>query len=505
MVAAGFRLVTRGGVRYCEGIPPRHPKTTGPRMTPRPVHWHQGMFLRPQHFQAADRHAARVAAQNARLDRWHGWGLRRCTLDADALAAFRLVVRDLEARFRDGTTVTLPEDAPLPDLDLKDTFAGRTTLDVFLAVPKFRPGTSTGTASPATAPARFKVATVSVDDENTGQGPQPIAFRAPDVRFLVGDDDQAGYDVLPLVRLEKSERAEATPRVAGGFIPPVLACDAWPGLQAEVLQSSFFRLGKKIEVLAAQVTSRGISFDSSSPGDVRRMHQLGRMNEGHSVLGHVGFVPGVHPEDAFLEMCRLVGQLAIFGRDARPPELPRYDHDDLGGCFWKLKQYLDALLNEVEDPAYQERPFIGTGLRMQVALESEWLESGWQMYLGVRSDVTPDECARMLTRPERLGMKIGSSDRVDIIFTKGQEGLRFTHCPRPPRDLPSAPNLTYFEVSRESATNEWSHVMKAKTLAIRIQERDVVGNIDGQRELRIRSGGQTVLFAFTLYLVPAVR
>ena len=66
------------------------------------------------------------------------------------------------------------------------------------------------------------------------------------------------------------------------------------------------------------------------------------------------------------------------------PVLPRYDHDDLGGCFWKLKQYLDALLGEVEDPAYQERPFIGTGLRMQVALESAWLESGWQMFLGVR-------------------------------------------------------------------------------------------------------------------------
>jgi type VI secretion system protein ImpJ len=108
----------------------------------------------------------------------------------------------------------------------------------------------------------------------------------------------------------------------------------------------------------------------------------------------------------------------------------------------------------------------------------------------------------MLTRPERLGMKIGSSDRVDTIFTRGQEGLRFTPSPLPPRDLPSAPNLTYFDVSRESATNEWAHVQKMKTLAIRIQERDVVGSIDGQRDLTIRTGGQTTTFSFTLYLVP---
>jgi type VI secretion system protein ImpJ len=111
----------------------------------------------------------------------------------------------------------------------------------------------------------------------------------------------------------------------------------------------------------------------------------------------------------------------------------------------------------------------------------------------------------MLLRPERLGMKIGSSDRVDTIFTKGQEGLRFTHAPRPPRDLPAAPNLTYFEVSRESSTNEWAHVQKMKTLAVRIQERDVVGSIDGQKELTIRTGGQTTTFSFTLYLIPSAK
>jgi type VI secretion system protein ImpJ len=478
-------------------------------MTPRPVHWHEGMFLRPHHFQAAERHAARLLADNVALVRSHAWGLGRCVIDPEALGGFRLVVRGLDARFRDGTTISLPDDAPAPDLDLKPAFADRTSLDVYIAIPKWRPGQPNLHTATATAPARFTAAPLPVDDENTGVNPQPVQFRAPNVRVLLGDEDRSGYESLSICRLEKSERAEATPKLATGFIPPVLACDAWPALQNDILQQVFFRLNKKIEVLAAQVTSRGISFDSHSPGDAKRMQQLSRMNEGHSVLSHVAFTPGVHPADAYLELCRIVGQLSVFGAEARPPELPRYDHDDLGGCFWKVKQYIDALLGDVEEPAYQERPFIGTGLRMQVALESAWLEAGWQMFLGVRAGVTSEECVKMLTRPERLGMKIGSSDRVDTIFTRGQEGLKFTPAPRPPRDLPAPaagpPSQTYFEVSRESSTNEWAHVVKAKTLAIRVAEQDVVGSIDGQRTLTIRTGGQTNTFTFTLYLVPTTR
>jgi type VI secretion system protein ImpJ len=474
-------------------------------MTPKPLHWHEGLFLRPHHLQAADRFTARLVDQNTRFAQWHAWGYRRCVVDEAALGGFRFVVRELEARFRDGTSVRLPDDAPLPDIDLKPALTGRTSLDLFLAVPTVRPGQPNVASATATNPARYKVHNVPTEDENTGVNPQALNYRSYDVRVLTGDDDRSGYEVLPLARLEKADRPEATPQMAVSFIPPVLSCDCWPVLQQKILQDVYSRLNKKIEVVAGQVKSRGITFDSHSQGDSRRMHQLDRMNEGYAVLGHLGFVPGIHPIDAYQELTRLIGQLSVFGRDARPPALPRYDHDDLGTGFWKLKQYLDDLLNQVEDPAYEERPFVGSGLQMRVQLEPQWLESGWQMYLGARSNVPTEDCVKMLLRPERLGMKIGSSDRVDTIFTKGQEGLRFTHAPRPPRDLPAAPNLTYFEVSRESSTNEWAHVQKMKTLAVRIQERDVVGSIDGQKELTIRTGGQTTTFSFTLYLIPSAK
>jgi type VI secretion system protein ImpJ len=228
------------------------------------------------------------------------------------------------------------------------------------------------------------------------------------------------------------------------------------------------------------------------------------MNEAYALLHVLGFAKGVHPLPAYAELCRLVGQLSIFGAQKRPPDLPRYDHDDLGGCFYRVKQYIDTLLDIVQEPEYKERPFIGAGLRMQVSLEPSWLEPIWQVFVGVQAggNTSTEEVIRLLTKAGQLDMKIGSSDRVDEIFRLGQAGLRFAHSPRPPRNLPATAGLTYFQVSREASLEEWANVKRELTLAIRLNETRVVGNIQGQRILTVRSGGQNTTLQFTLYLVP---
>ncbi len=88
-------------------------------MAKRAVHWYEGMFLRPQHFQAADRFARdRVREAEDWLRPYH-WGLRAIEFDEDAIANYSLVIRSCQARFKDGTTVNIPEEATLAPVDLK--------------------------------------------------------------------------------------------------------------------------------------------------------------------------------------------------------------------------------------------------------------------------------------------------------------------------------------------------------------------------------------------------
>jgi type VI secretion system protein ImpJ len=433
----------------------------------------------------------------------HDWGVRAIDLEREALANHRFVVHSLRARLRDGALVSVPEDGELVVLDLKPAFERSGSVTVFLALPLVHIGRANTSDGPGEG-ARYHLDAQELEDENTGVNPQRIPVRLLNLRLLLSTQDHTGYEVLPLARIEKSPRAEARPQLDEAYIPPVLACDAWPPLQTGILQAVYDRVGKKLDLLTEQVQARHITFDSHAQGERMLFEQLRVLNEAAALLGVIAFAEGIHPLPAYTELCRLVGRLAIFGEGRRVPALPSYDHDDLGGCFHAVKHYLDDLLDAFVEPAYKERAFVGAGLRMQVALEPLWLESGWQMFIGVESPLEAEETVRLLTRPGQLDMKVGSSDRVDAIFRLGQAGMKFTHAAQRPAALPQRPGLNYFQINREAQHAEWLNVQKSLTLAIRLNETRIAGNIQDQRALTINmGGGQTTTLAFTLFVVTA--
>jgi type VI secretion system protein ImpJ len=458
------------------------------------------MFLGPQHLQAAQRYEA---SQRRKGDRWgvrYNWGLRSLELNHEALANHRLEVHSVQACLPDGALVDLPEDGPLPTLDFREALEGERTLRVFLALPSFRLGSANAPDDGSAEGARYLQETQELEDENTGLYPQPIRVRLLNVKFLLSTQrEHTGYDTLPIAQIEKSPEADTAPRLDVSYIPPLVACDAWPPLQIGILRYLYDRIGIKVDLLAGQVLSRGIGVESHSGEDTRIIGQLRALNEAYALLNILAFAEGVHPFQAYLELCRLVGQLAIFSERHRPPDLPRYDHDDLGRCFYQVKVHLDDLLNLIVEPDWQQRPFWGEGKHMEVPILFDWLAPAWQMFVGVKSPLPSEQCIGLFTTPGVLDMKIGSSKRVDSLFEHGVAGLKFTHRP-PPRVLPTTAGLIYFQVDRTAQAAEWQHVQADLKLAIRVNEKRVVGSIQGQDTLTIKHGNQTIPLRFTLYV-----
>ena len=468
-------------------------------MSSAPVHWEEGMFLRPHHFQAAERHRIEAGRDQTGLTQPYFWGLAKFDLDAEALNGFRLVVRSLLVRFRDGSVIRLPEDGGEIGFDLNPIFKAVSRAKILLAVAQVRLGQD-NILKEGNPSARYTVAMQDVEDENMGGNPQPITIKRLAFRLLTDQDNALGYETIPLCQLRKNE--QGLPELDKSYVPPLLACESYPILYQGILRDLQSRIQARLEGLTTFMRDRGIELESHSAGDARRIWQLARLNEAVAVLDQDVTVPGIHPLMVYREMCRIVGQLAIFSPEKRCPSLPLYSHDDLFKCFNTVKLQILALLDDVPRPTFEQRAFSGIGLRMQVAIEPRWLEPAWQIFLGVRSSLGGEEIVKMLTRPERLGMKIGSSERVDLIFTRGAAGLKFSHAPTPPRDLPKAGNLVYFEVTRDNES-EWQFVIQSLTLAVRLRETDIVGDISGQEKLTFLIGGRnTVEIEIVLYLVP---
>ncbi len=469
-------------------------------MTQRAVHWHEGMFMGPQHLQAAQRHGAAQMRLYARAGTRYNWGIQSIQLNKVALANHRFEMLGLTAFLRDGTCVHLPADGPLPASDFRPQIEQSHPLMIWLAVPSFQPGRPNA-AEGIGGDTRYLLDTAEVEDENAESEAQPVKFRLYNPRLVAtNSQEQPGLDLLPLARLTRSSDASTTPKLDEAYIPPVLCCDAWEPLQVGILRAVYDRIGTKITVLANQVQSRGISLESVASEDIRILSQLRVLNEAYTLLHVLAFADGIHPLEAYAELCRIVGQLAIYGTTHRPPELPTYDHDNLGYIFGQVQKHIDGLLNLILEPEWQARPFIGVGKRMQVTLEPAWLEARFNMYIGVKSNLPPQQCADLFTNTNALDMKIGSSDRVDTLFEQGRMGLAFQHATQP-RSLPSQAGLTYFQVDRKAQANEWQSVNSTLALAIRLNERLVQGTIQDKQELSVLYKGNTIPVQLTLYVI----
>jgi type VI secretion system protein ImpJ len=273
-----------------------------------------------------------------------------------------------------------------------------------------------------------------------------------------------------------------------------VAISGWPPLWRAV-QSLHHQIGARIEQMAAQLVDRGISFDSQVPGDAERMLKLSMLNGAFSFLEAVAYLRDLPPLAIYQELCRLVGQLAIFTETRRPPNLPGYDHEDLGGCFQAAIKSIQLGLETIAPSAFEKRYFQRAGERLQVSLEPAWLTNTRSLYLGVETEMSDQECQALL---DSMDMKVGSGAQVEHYFRQRVKGLKLTPVSRPPRALPAGAGIVYFQVERDQVF--WRDVVDSHTMGIQLNL--ARATFQGERTLAIVTPrGKTTNLQFALFVI----
>ncbi|SIO61695.1 type VI secretion system protein ImpJ [Singulisphaera sp. GP187] len=464
-------------------------------MASRPIHWHEGMFLRPQHFQVADRNVREGLRDSEDWFHPFNWGVRSVEFDREAFGNYSAVLRSCEARFKDGTKISIPGDGTVDPVELRNALASAGSAMIYLAVPALQAGRANVEEVPTANGPRYWVDELEITDENTGSEEQALLVRRTRARLLLSTQDHTGYEVLPLARVERAAQFEAPPQLDVDYVPPLLVLDAWTPLW-QMVQSLYHQIGAKVDQLAAQIVDRSISFDSQVPGDAERLLKLATLNGALSAFESIVFVRGLTPLVLFHELCRLVGQLAIFMDARRPPALPPYDHEDIGGCFYTVIKYIQLGLDTIAPSAFEKRYFEKNGERLQVSLEPGWLSSTKTLFLGVETELGDDDCEQLL---RAMDMKLGSTSRVEQIFKQALRGLKLVPIVRPPRALPAGTGIVYYQIERDQVF--WRDVADTCSMAIRMNLARATFQSDRILSVVPPKGSKTTNLQFALFII----
>ena len=426
------------------------------------INWAEGMFLRPHHLQAASRHLMSYLNHEVGNIRPFGWGINALSISEAELENFAFSIRTCQIRMRDGTWLCVPENADIEPRDFKevlDTSDG--PVDVFVGIPRFRERDANTLGlgeSPGDYDRRYRVRLTELADENTGSNLQQIEARRLAGRLFFGDEDTQGYDTLRVARVERSGGAQNVPVVSSSFFPPVLAVEAWPALH-NVCRDIYHKLAARNRSLASQIAARDVSFGSQTAGGAEAMLKLQVTNGFVVVLRQLINTPRVHPYNVYLELCRMAGELAVFDETREAPDLPVYDHDQLGICFFELSEQLERLLDSIIPTAYVRRPFEMVQNQLQCSLDEEWLSRDMDIYLGIEADYEEE-----LVVEKVKAVKLAASEDIARINQRRLPGLRLQPVRRVPAGLPDRAGSHYFRISREGEL--WEGVQRDKSVAI---------------------------------------
>jgi len=445
------------------------------------VHWYEGMFLRPHHFQAAQRRVETLLRTSLDVACRYAWGFVELEAAKEPLENFTLRVDRCDLRLKDGTWVRVPENTEVPPLNFEAALdAGGGSAELLLGVPELQEARANTVSleSPelTTGNPRFEPQALTRRDENTGENPQTVYVRRMRGRLFIAGEDTTGYEVVRLGRLKRTDRPGAVPELDNLGAGPFLAIQADAGLSS-LVTSLTDQVEAKNEVLAREAREHRMAFTDGVAANTEILLKLHALNSARAELRSLLQCPLLHPYDVYVALCRLIGDLSIFHDDLTPGTLPPYDHDRPAECLDRVRREVVKRLDALRPMAYVERRFERKkddrgrdGL--EVELDRTWIDQNLELYVGLHADDREIEDLQKHIYGT-LNMKLASPRRSPRIATLAVRGLRLQIKAVPAGTLPRRPGLHYFRIDKtigSDRTDYWRECEQERGIRLSMAE-----------------------------------
>lgn len=307
---------------------------------PDAVLWSEGMLLSPQHFQQNDIHAQALLHQRLLGLSAHCWGVRHLAVDNAVLPTGVISVTAFAGVMPDGLPLAVSsQDGRAPRaIDVSAQCApGGKAVRVYLALP---PRTG-ALAVPSTSMRRYEgLPGAETLDEVTGFGDVAVERGRARIELFAAEQLPSGYPAVPLLEVVRNAQGEIA---LSSYHPPMLRLGASGFLGEQGLLGRFAALREamweKLRELVGTAEDDAPEALAVMGAEARAHLTMARRISACLPLLDAALVdPLCPPQQAWLALAQIAGQMSGIGSNPRPPAMEPYAHAD---CFPPFQAAID--------------------------------------------------------------------------------------------------------------------------------------------------------------------
>lgn len=423
------------------------------------VVWSEGLFLRPQHFQQAERFMEAWIDHRSRPVNAYGYGFTQLDIDQELLKLGKFGIRSARGIMPDGTPFSIPDECPAPKpievpAECKDKA-------IMLALPLRRSGMpeiSLDAGSDGGLP-RYHAADMLIGDNVAGmQGTAEMKVGQLNLQLVLANESIQSHSTLGVAWVTE-KRSSGMVVLDDSFIPPSLDCRA-SRILFDFVREIGSLLNHRANTLAARLGQPG----QQGVAEITDFLLLQVANRFDPLFRHLQQREPLHPESLYAICLGLAGDLATFTRtNRRPPEFPPYRHDALSETFRPLVAEVRDSLTAVMDQSailieLQDR---GRGLFTASIPDLDLLRTA-SFILAVNAQMA----AELLRHDFPTQVKLGPAEKIRDLVMSHLPGIVLQPMPVAPRQLPYHAGFTYFELDQSSEF--WKALEANRLLALHV-------------------------------------
>ncbi len=418
------------------------------------VAWHEGMFIKPQHFQHQARyHTEQLSNQQSTAFPFM-WGFKTLTIDTLHASSGNIGITECTGIFQDRTYFDLSNGVKPGSVLVTESDVGKR---LYIGIPMMsESGQMFNTGSDLS---RYKTEETDVVDANYGREEKvSVSVGRLSFHLLKESDDLSSYFVLPFARVKEVETNNNV-ILDDSFIAPAVNITASPYL-LNFIQSFTAKLKHRAESIASRLGE----VDQQGVSSVSDFMLLQLVNRYEPLFSHIDQTHVIHPEPFYQMLLQLEGELAtLCSNERRAQTYQVYKQADLTETFSKIIPRLQLLLSTMSEQRVVSMPLSDSGYGIRTsAITNASMVDQMDFILAVKADESLDILLSNFVKQT----KIASRERIRDLVNLQIPGIPLKAMSVVPRSLPYHAGYTYFALDK--ACDEWSNLSNSSAIAIHI-------------------------------------